>query len=150
MARREWRRLSYLKNDEFFLKLTAPFKDETSDKSWQIFNDKKVILDRFKELSQEVASFDAALNREKKINYSFYLIEHSVDFKNSVPIGWSIYENSTVRSRLDINHSMLYKNNRIKYVIPPGHFFERRRIETTKKRFCKNRNFLKPISFFPL
>ncbi len=137
-------RLSYLTNDEFFLRKSAPFKMETWQKSWKIQNDKKALIDSFRELSLEVASFDAALtNNVKKADYyTFYLIEHFVELKNGIPIGWSTSNNSIVRAKFDIDQSMLSKKSGIKYLIPPGHFFERKRTERTKKRFCKDKIFM--------
>lgn len=131
-------RLKYLRNDKFFMRVSVPFKQSTKTRSWNLREDKAIILRKFRALSTEIADFDIAATKDNpKIRaHTFYLIEHFVKFQDSLPVGWSTDNESLLLAEFKIPRSTKESTSNFKYAVPPGHLFVSKRIERTSQRYC--------------
>jgi len=132
-------RLSYLNNDEFYIKNSLQFQRNTMRLNWDLEIDREKIVNHFNNLSLKIATFD--FHVKKKLNvlgYEFFLIEHFPVFTDQSITGWTLGEDSRMRKKIYINSTSIENYNGIPRIdIPPGHLNTYKRSKLTREFICE-------------
>ena len=130
-------RLSYLSNDNFYLK-SLSFNKKIMRLNYEEISNKLIFEKEINKIVSLIIEFDMNINNKRRIaGYDVFFIEHFPKYKDGFLAGWTIDDASLVHENIFISKNSIVRKNKLPVLeIPPSYFHYNYRRDKTSKFKC--------------